>query len=193
MSLTAPSKEILSKTVQGIAQWSFDLWQLADFREFIKFDDISQTEQDRIFNELQVTALGLVIFQLEDAFPVFKDITETDLINEFISLYENIGTEKQFIDMWRQVISMRNDEYRRDKQTLREESKDWEQLKSLDDDMILRWLRVETLTIDGVTHIRYGELDENDPLIPFFRSWMIVLDNQFMKILKPLQEVPLQS
>ncbi len=50
---------------QVIAEASFTLWKEEEFRKIISFNNLSQEEQDRIFNELQVSFLGLLILQLD--------------------------------------------------------------------------------------------------------------------------------
>ncbi len=65
------------RIAQMIAQESFNLWERKDFRMYINFDNIDQTEQDRIFNELEVSLLGLYVLHFDYAVDNSKDKAKT--------------------------------------------------------------------------------------------------------------------
>jgi len=55
------------KIIEYIARSGFKVWQDKNFRRMVDFKNLSQTEQDRIFNEIEVTGLGLLALYLDDA------------------------------------------------------------------------------------------------------------------------------
>ncbi|MDO8499000.1 MAG: hypothetical protein Q7S44_04410 [bacterium] len=69
------------KVAEIVAQASYDLWKDEEFRKMVNFETLSQTEQDRIFNELEVTLLGLVFLQAEQQ-PLLLD-TQKKVIDAF--------------------------------------------------------------------------------------------------------------
>jgi hypothetical protein len=71
-----------------VGKVSFMLWQKDDFRKQISFDTIPQTEQDRIFNELEVSFLGLFVLYLEN---LAKDLEGQEDQNVVNILKEKLG------------------------------------------------------------------------------------------------------
>lgn len=179
---------------QVVASSSFEFWQRKDFRLYVKFATLDQTEQDRMFNEFEVSVLGLFILQLDRAQgiaePEFKKFLKTlqqEVIESFLTLFSDLGVEKQFVDQWRVLIDMRLKEYREDFQIALKESKKMKEFKG-DDELRNTWARIETITIDCLTHIRRGKVEEGDPLWKLLRKWLITLDVQLHPITKMSEE-----
>lgn len=61
--------QMADATADGLAQASaasaFDVFRNRQFRRLARFDQLSETEQDRIFNELVVASLVLIMLILE--------------------------------------------------------------------------------------------------------------------------------
>ncbi|RJQ37964.1 hypothetical protein C4559_02695 [Candidatus Microgenomates bacterium] len=168
------------KAVMLIAQSSFELWKSKDFRALVSFEKIDQTEQDRIFNELEVTALGLLMLYSQETFSSeLRDL----VVNNFLNLMSGLGIEEQFIDIWRKLIAKRFEEYKKDYNEALEVSKDMKEFKN-EEKLRITWSRIETLVIDGLTHIRKGKVDEQDPLWSVLRKWLIVVDASLIQLLK---------
>lgn len=139
-----------------IAQTSFELWQENTFRNLVNFDSISQTEQDRIFNELEVSALGLFILNLDHAVEssksqeteIFYSKLKHALVEGFLNLFKKLNIEQKHIHEWRILIDMRLEEYRRDFKVALKESK---KIKEVRDDLQMQvlWAKIETITIDS--------------------------------------------
>ena len=166
--------------VLDIANSGFALWQGKDFRSLVDFDKLSQTEQDRIFNEIEVTGIGLLVLYLDSAISEivltehqrsFDELREAS-INFYIDYLTEIGVPKKFVKIWRQLIDMRTEEYRQDYQTALKESVNWKEFQG---DLKLRkmWAQIETLAIDGLHHIRRGKTKTNDPLWKLLRFWLL--------------------
>lgn len=169
---------------QLVASSSFEFWQRSDFRLYVNFGNISQTEQDRMFNELEVSVLGLFILHLDHAVSegleeekkiVFSAL-KRDLASGFLQVLSNVGIEKKFIDQLKVVIDMRLKEYREDFKLAMKESSKWKEFKNENQKMKITWARIETVTIDCLTHIRRGDVKEGDPLWKLLRKWFITLD-----------------
>lgn len=193
------SKEEIAERVgevlgQVVAKVSFMLWQKEDFRELIDFDKISQTEQDRIFNELEVSFLGLFILYLENLSDDLKgqddqkvvDVLKEKLPKGFVSVFRNLGVEEKFVRMWEQLIKMRLDEYHEDYGLLLKEGKKIKGLKDDEAGLRFRWARVEAITLACLQHTRRGKLDEKDPLRKYLQGWIIGTDQIFVETIKDL-------
>ena len=166
-----------------IASESFELWQRKDFRMYVDFDHQTQEEQDRIFNELEVSLIGLYILRLDHAIigaPKDKEITFKALragIKEgFLKLQSDAGVEEKYIKVWDQLIEKRLKEYREHIKITMEQSENDKNFKGKDTDLRPTWARVETMKIDCLSHIRRGKFDEKDPLWKFLTKWLITLD-----------------
>lgn len=168
---------------QVIAEMSFKFWKEDKFRRFIDFERMSQTEQDRVFNELEVSALGLWLLKLdiiheESTYDDDKKMIEkirTGLIAGFLKLYEDLGIESKFIKDWKTLIDMRLRQYRSDYKLLLSELKKNKDHK--DDAKVLAM--VQTIILDCVSHIRRGELEQDDPIIKLVRLWVLTLNKMF--------------
>lgn len=174
-----------SRLIQIVPSASFEFWQRKDFRLYIVFNTISQTEQDRIFNELELTILGLFILHLEHAILTAHEQEQklvyssfkNDLIPAFLQLFKDNGIEKKYINQWKVLIDMRLKEYREDFKTAIEETQKMTEFKG-EEVLKIAWARVETLTIDCLTHIRRGKVEADDPLWKLLRKWIISVDGQ---------------
>ncbi len=177
---------------QVIASSSFEFFQRKDFRLYVDFNNLSQTEQDRMFNELELSVLGLFILHLdhEILFPlreeqelVFKALRK-DIAPAFVQLFIDLGIEKKFIDQWNMLIDMRLKEYRKDFEIAMKESSKWKEFKNDTQKIKITWARIETITIDCLSHIRRGKVEEKDPLWKLLRKWLISLEAQISPMAK---------
>ena len=169
-----------------VAELSFKIWQGEDFRQMIRFDGLSQTEQDRIFNELEVTFIGLLIIHLESL--KLQNDSEKDkellsaaqdvITRSFLNIYKELKIDQKNLNQWETLLGMRIAEYKRDFEALMNESRKMKEFKKNPDFKYI-WARVETLTLDGLSHIRRGKLDEKDPLRKYLQAAIVGLDRGF--------------
>lgn len=173
-----------------VASSSFEFWQRKDFRLYVDFENISQTEQDRIFNELEVSVLGLFILHFDNVIEtaiakehkIVFSAFQKDLAPAFLQILYDTGIEKKFVDQWKTLIDMRLKEYRTDLKTALKESKKMKEFEKNEEDLRVVWSRIEAITIDCLTHIRRGNIDRDDPLWKLLRKWLITLDAQLNPI-----------
>lgn len=155
----------------------------------VDFDNISQTEQDRIFNEIEVSFLGLFLIYLDNLHQQFALKVEKDQIkklqiaaqNGFLSIYQDLNIGEQLIKQWELLILIRLKEYRKDfKALMKQNIKDFKDNQSLK----LKWARIQTITLDALTHIRRGKLDEKDLLRRYLQDWILNVDKIFSDAIK---------
>ena len=105
---------------------AYELFCDKEFRRIVDFERLSQAEQDRIFNELVVAFLALVMLLLEapdlrvapelrNYFAELKDRIPAAYVGQLKSL----GVEAQHLRDWEKLISLRYEEYARDKHEVR--------------------------------------------------------------------------
>jgi hypothetical protein len=178
---------------QVVAHVAFMIWEKDDFRELIDFDNISKTEQDRIFNELEVTFLGLFYLYLENLSSQLESQEEQKLIDDlkpalllgFVGIFKEMHLEPNLIKNWEALIEIRFKEYKEDFELLLKEGKKVRKFKK-DPLMILGWARVETITLDCLSHLRRGKLDEKDPLQKYLQEWVINVDKIYSEAIKKM-------
>lgn len=181
------------RIAQMIAAESFELWQRKDFRLYIDFDHLDQREQDRIFNELEVSLIGLYVLRLDQAIqsaPKEKEIVLKALragIKEgFLKVLSDGGVEEKYIRQWKSLIDMRLKEYREDLATAMKMSEKDKNFKGEAESLRSAWARAETLKIDCLSHIRRGKFDETDPLWKFLTKWFITMDARLSPVTEKL-------
>lgn len=176
---------------QVVASSSFEFFQRKDFRLYVDFNNLSKLEQDRIFNELELSVLGLFILSFDHVIEttsvpeqkiVFSSL-QKDLPSAFLQIFVELGIEKKFIDQWKTLIDMRLSEYRKDMKTALEESSKWREFKN-EKQSQANWAQIETITIDCLSHIRRGKVEEKDPLWKLLRKWLITLYAQISPMSK---------
>ena len=94
----------------------------------------------------------------------------------------DLGIESKFLKQWKDLIDMRLEEYTKDFKIGLNESTKWEEFRNEDQKMKFAWARIETITIDCLTHIRRGKVEKDDPLWKLLRKWFINLDSQIAPI-----------
>lgn len=199
MKLNKEIIEILNytaeKLAESVASLAFEVWSRKDFRLFVNFHNISQTEQDRIFNELEVSILGLLILKFDDGilrkdkeFGLMLEYFENKLIEGFLNLFRNLKLEEKYIKQWKMLIDMRLAEYRKDYKIATKESKKVKEFDKNEESLKISWARIETITIDCLTHIRRGNVEEKDPLWKFLRKWFINLESKLSPLTSAINE-----
>lgn len=174
------------KISESVASFAFDVWQRKDFRLYVNFPNITQTEQDRIFNELEVSILGLLILKI-DYFISEEDkefakvllYFRSKLIEGFLNIFRNLKVEEKLVKQWEKLIDLRLKEYKEHFAIAIKESAKAPEFKKDKQYLRIDWARIETITIDCLSHIRRGRIEENDPLWKFLRKWFIDLEGKF--------------
>lgn len=188
------------KLAQVVAQSAFSTWEKKEFRKLINFEKLPQIEQDRIFNELEVTLLGLFILNLDDAINLVKGtpqetvlkMLQKSLINGFLKLFIDLGIEDKYIKQWEVLIDMRIKEYRRDYEMLLKESQSWKELQK-DEGLQTAIMRIQAIALDCLSHIRRGKISEEDPLRKYLQNWITLFEKEFSRLTQALIFEPLKE
>jgi len=198
-SLRKKTAELLIQSSKNLAQFvpmtAFEFWQRNDFRLFIDFSQLSRSEQDRIFNELEVSLLGFIDLYLTYITTIIQPeykktitIIQKEFTNSFLELLSKNRVEEKYIQLWQSLIDMRLKEYWEDYKVGLKETSSWDEFKN-DRVMKITWARIETITIVCLTHIRRGKVEKNDPLWKLLRQWLI----KFNADLMPLENLIISS
>ena len=183
MTKDCPACESLEQTADataaGLAQTAvgaaFQLFREKQFRRLAGFEQLSQVEQDRIFNELVVAFVVLIMLLLEA--PDLRVAGESrdylaNLIKSVPKAHLNqlrtLGVETNHLRDWEKLMAMRYEEYARDRHDVRAAAMQIESAeKSLDlDDLskIQLLVPVQAVAIGCHHHICRGNTEGRDDL-----------------------------
>ena len=174
-SLDQVARETAAALVKAASGSAFKLFQDRQFRRLAGFEQLNQTEQDRIFNELVVSFIILIMLVLEA-----PDLRATAEFRRYLSeLNKKIpkahidylrasGVEKKYLSDWENLINLRCEEYARDRHDVRAAAMQIESSgKGLDlDDLskIQMLVPVQAVAIGCHHHICRGDTEGKDDL-----------------------------
>jgi len=172
-------EQMAQATAAGLAQTAagaaFHLFREKQFRRLAGFEQLSQVEQDRIFNELVVAFVVLIMLLLEApdlrVAGEFRDYL-AGLIKSVPKAHVNhlrtLGVETNHLRDWEKLMNMRYEEYARDRHDVRAAAMQIESAeKSLDlDDLskIQMLVPVQAVAIGCHHHICRGDTEGRDDL-----------------------------
>ena len=160
---------------QAAASSAYELFCDKEFRRLAGLELMSQVEQDRIFNELVVAFLVLIMLVLEapdlrvaeDLRGYLRDLTKR-VGQAYVKNLASLGIQANHLGDWEKLIDMRYDEYVRDKHEVRAAAMKLESAeKSLDLDglaQIQLLVPVQTVAIGCHKHVCRGHTDGKDEL-----------------------------
>ena len=183
MTTDLPAFESLEQmadvTAAGLAQAAagaaFHLFREKQFRRLAGFEQLSQVEQDRIFNELVVAFLVLIMLLLEApdlrVAGEFRDYLaglNKAIPKAYVNHLKTLGVETKHLRDWEKLIDLRYEEYARDRHDVRAAAMQIESAeKSLDlDDLskIQMLVPVQAVAIGCHHHICRGKTEGQDDL-----------------------------
>jgi len=160
---------------QAAAASAYQLFCDKQFRRMAGFERLSQVEQDRIFNELVVAFLALIMLLLEA--PDLRAPRElrnylaelnTRIPEAYVEHLKSLGVDPDHLRDWEKLISMRYEEYARDKHEVRGAAMQIESAeKTLDLDSLSKiqlLVPVQAVSIGCHHHICRGNTAGRDEL-----------------------------
>ena len=160
---------------QAAAASAYELFCGKEFRAITWLERLSQGERDRIFNELVVAFLVLIMLLLEapdlrvprELRNYLADLNKR-ISEAYVEHLRSLGVESSHIGDWKKLISMRYEEYARDKHEVRGAAMQIESAeKPLDLDGLSRiqlLVPVQAVSIGCHHHICRGNTDGQDDL-----------------------------
>ena len=160
---------------QAAAAAAYELFCDKEFRRLAGFDGLSPAEHDRIFNELVVAFLVLIMLLLEAPdLRVPRELQDylaglnKRISNAYLDHLRTLGVEAHHLRDWEKLISMRYEEYAQDKYEVRAAAMQIESSeKRLDIDSLSKiqmLVPVQTVSIGCHRHICHGNTDGRDDL-----------------------------
>ncbi len=183
MTTDRPARKSLEQmadaTAAGLAQTAagaaFQLFREKQFRRLAGFEQLSQVEQDRIFNELVVAFVVLTMLLLEA--PDLRAAGESrdylaslnkSVPKAHLNHLRTLGVETNHLRDWEKLMAMRYEEYVRDRHEVRAAAMQLESAeKNLDlDDLskIQLLVPIQAVAIGCHHHICRGDTEGRDDL-----------------------------
>ncbi len=161
--------------VQVVAHQAFQLYRDREFRRLANFDRLSQAEQDRIFNELVVSFIVLIMLMLEapdlrvpSEFRNYLLALKEKILKAHLDHLRSLGVEVAHLQDWKKLIDLRYEEYVKDRYEVRAAAMGIESSeKPLDlEDLskIQMLVPVQTVAIGCHGHVCQGETQGRDEL-----------------------------
>lgn len=194
-----PSEELAKISASVFDQFAnsraFKLFRDKKFRRFTNFDSLSKVEQDRIFNELVLAGIVLIMLTLEapdlrveNEFKDYLDFVREKIPEAHLDCLKDLGIARKHRRLWKKLINMRYDEYFKDRLKAREaamtiESKEKEMtIKKLED--IQLTLPVSTVAIGCHHHICRSKTNGRDELFKLTLKW---LSKMYIEVRVPIE------
>jgi len=168
-------EETAPALVEIAAQSAFGLFNEKQFRDLAHFAQLSQVEQDRIFNELLTAFLVLTMLLLEAPDLNVDDNGRARLRRiakstptTHLKYLESLGLEAAHVQDWGKLLGMRYEEYAHDRHDVRAAAMQLSSAeKQLDLDELSKiqlLVPVQSVAIGCHAHVCRGETKGNDEL-----------------------------
>lgn len=172
------------------ADKAFKFFQDKQFRELIGCDKMEQVEQDRIFNELTVSNLIMLMFLVEQLAQETDDEEKKEFLNslcteipEFYSRFlREIGIPEEFAEVWDKLVKLRYDEYDKDLHQYRAKFLSNEKTKKLAEDKM--FIIFQVITLGTYDHIMRGKIKPGDPIHKNIKVYLMFVFTEYLKQLK---------
>jgi hypothetical protein len=189
-SLDQMAKATATGLSQAAASSAYELFLDKEFRRLAGLELLSQVEQDRIFNELVVAFLVLIMLLLEapdlrapaELRSYLADLNQR-ISEAYVENLQTLGVETNHLRDWAKLISMRYEEYARDKHEVRgaamqiESAKNRLDLQSLSRIQLL--VPVQAAAIGCHHHVCRGNTSGQDDL---FKHILISLSKFYVEL-----------
>lgn len=168
---------------------AFQLFKDKSFRELMFFDKKDEEERNRIFNELTVTNLVLLMLILEQIVRETEDEDKKEYLRAlreavpeyFKNFIRRIGIPEQYATLWDGLIDMRYNEYINEVGEIRREflKQNDELLRecALDNRIML----FQTIALGLYRHLMWGKIKKGDPLYKHLQPYLLQIHKGYLK------------
>ena len=177
-------KKLAEKLVKMVCYSAFGFFKDEKVREMLNFSSLEQVEQDRIFNELELSGLCLIMFLAEDMADLIekdKELwikTKEEIPRSFIRWLSDLRIERHYLDLWEELIEMRYKEYKKDQPKIKSIIMQELEESNIDHSLLDVYALIQSVCIGSLFHIRRGKTSMKDPLYKYLRSWLVALFNK---------------
>lgn len=181
--------EISQRLVNFVLKSAFEVFKDEEFRRCFDFVRQKQEEQNRLFNELGVTSLCLLLLVLEDVpwrnqekIHFWREVRQRTP-KMFQDWLKELGLPRPYVSLWGELIQMRYKEYQRDRRQVRQELEKYDQEFANFDIEAAKsaYVRFMAVAIGAIHHLRRGKTSPKDPFFRHLQTWLGVLNSLLEK------------
>jgi hypothetical protein len=178
--------KVSKRLVDFVLKSAFEVFKDEEFRRYFDFSRQKQEEQDRLFNELGLTAFSLLLLILDEApsrsqekIRFWQQVRQRvpEMFQEWL---KRIGTPRQYVLLWGQLIKKRYEEYRQDQREVRRELERYNQEFANFDIEAAKsaYIRFMAVAIGAIHHLRRNKTNPKDPFFKHLQTWLGILNSR---------------
>lgn len=183
------AEEASRRLVNFTLKSAFEVFKDEEFRRYFDFFRQKREEQDRLFNELGLTGLCLLLFTLDDIYLMSRDRihfwreVRQKTSEMFKSWLRDLSISSQYVSFWARLIDKRYEEYQKDQREVRRELErhDKEFVQNDDEAAKSAYVRFVAIAIGAIHHLRKGKVSARDPFFSHLKTWLGILNIQLEK------------
>lgn len=184
-NLETMASEVADGLLRIALHAGFEAFQDGQFRQQFRWAERGEEGQNRLFNELVVTAIGFLYVHLDDELiPADARSFVANIRQQFTSCYREqlteLGIAGRFVKLWIKLLDMRLAEYQNDLAQYGDEFT-FNRAELLHDESLLPepvYTRVMVIATAALSHLRRGKLDPQDALFAYLKRWLIDIAHQ---------------
>jgi hypothetical protein len=188
-----PAMSAADQMIDKILPSVFRFFKDSKFRKVAGFEKLDIKEHDRIFNELEIAAISLCLFCLEqrdiiigqDYFHFWENVRKK-IPQQFEQIFLAIGVDKENAKLMKKLVLMRHEEYVKISSGSRqyfEEQNSFEEYGEYSKDVMTR---VQAVAVGASGHILRGKLEIGHGILRVMRQWLFPLDFEVTKFISKL-------
>lgn len=172
----------------------FRVFRDARFRELASFKKLPTAEHDRIFNEIVVTDICVLLFYLgsiksivrPEDYHFWQDVEER-VPKQYQRVLMRFGVDGGHAKLFRQLIEMRYEEYKKiTKDVWKTNDTAKSEFHDLPGEVKHLTAATQAAAVGAADHMRRGKLEKNDPLIGFLVERLAGLRRKIHKFVRRL-------
>ncbi len=163
---------------------AFLLFKDEEVRQFLKFNEVDETEQDRFFNEMVVTNLVMFLLVLDEQIieaessgrKEYLRVLRENIPPFYYSYLKELGIAAGYVEMWEKLVKLRYDEYDRDRFAWRRAFMDIDYEAATNKQVMI----FQTVAFGLYDHLRRGHASQGDPLFKRIQHSLFPIYKEFM-------------
>lgn len=172
----------------------FQFFRDARFRKYALFHKLPVAEHDRIFNEVMVAGVCMVLFCLRflktlgrfEGYRFWQEV-ENYAPKQYQKMLMGFGVDSGNAKLFRELIEMRYSEYEKIiKDVRRVSSVENKEFRELPDEAKFMAGAIRATALGTADHIKRGKLVEDDPLVDVLVDWLLAMHKRIFRFVQNL-------
>lgn len=174
------------KLVKFVVKSAFRVFKDGEFRKKFDYYQLEYKEIDRIYNELSITAIVLLMFVLDDTSQrkgqeiYFWQEVRANIPIVFKKWLKGLGVKEKAVNMWLEILEYRYKEYNRYQKYYRSELEKYDQYFVQFKNEMLKdsYVRFRAIALGSYIHLKKKQNKNKQLAIKYLINWLAVLNKQ---------------